>query len=223
VKRSRVLGVALLVLLAGALALAAPPLLRRAGSFLIESEPPEHADTIVVLAGGYPDRILEAAALYREGWAPRMLLGREPENAGFRKLDALGVRVPRLVDINRTIAEQLGVPPEAIGVVDQPAGSTYDEAQVIIDTVLRQHDTSMLLVTSKYHSRRAARIYRFLAGERLRIIVRPARDDDFQPDGWWHSRVNQRRVVFEYEKLLGFWLIDRWRLRTAPTPVPAAS
>jgi uncharacterized SAM-binding protein YcdF (DUF218 family) len=199
----------------------APSLLRCAGGYLLESEAPQHADVIVVLAGGYPDRILEAAALYREGWAPRLLLGREPENAGFRKLDALGVRVPRLVDINRTIAEQMGVPADAIGIVDQPAGSTYDEARVIIDSVLRHHDTSMLLVTSKYHSHRAALIYRFLAGDRLRITVRAARDDDFQPDTWWHDRVDQRRVVFEYQKLLGFWLIDRWRLRASPTPAVA--
>ncbi|MEO8603896.1 MAG: YdcF family protein [bacterium] len=211
-----------LVALAAIVALLARPLMRAAGRFLVQNEAPQHADAIVVLAGGYPDRILEAVALYREGWAPRILLGREPANAGFRKLEGLGLQVPKLVDINVTIAEQMGVPADAIAVVAQPAGSTFDEAQVIIDTVLQQGYRTILLVTSKYHSHRAARIYRFLAGDRLRIIVRAARDDDFQPDAWWHNRVSTRRVAFEYQKLVAFLLLDRWRpsRAAAPTAVP---
>ena len=222
----RLLAVAVVALLVVALMWgAAAPLLRAIGAFLVENEPPQHADAIVVLAGGYPDRILEAVALYRDGWAPRILLGREPQNAGFRKLAQLGVQVPKLVEINRTIAEQMGVPADAISIIEQPAGSTYDEAQLVIDAVLRRGERTILLVTSKYHSHRAARIYRFLAGDRVRIVVRAARDDDFDPDAWWRNRVSARRVVFEYQKLIAFQLLDRWRLRVVPTPAvtPAAT
>jgi uncharacterized SAM-binding protein YcdF (DUF218 family) len=226
VKRRLLLGVAA-ALIVGLLAAhwAALPVLRRMGHFLALSEPLEHADAIVVLAGGYPDRILEAAALYREGWAPRIVLGREPDNAGYRKLTALGVSMPRLFEVNRSIAEQLGVPPDAIAVVEHPAGSTYDEAQEVIDTVLRQGYHTILLVTSKYHSQRAAQIYRALAADRVRIVVRAARDDDFDPDAWWHDRVSTRRAIFEYQKLLAFLVIDRWRLPgvTTPTLAPATT
>jgi uncharacterized SAM-binding protein YcdF (DUF218 family) len=192
-------------------------LLGAAGRFLVEEQAAERADAIVVLTGSYPDRILEAVQLYRDGWAPRIILCREPENAGFRKLRTLGVRVPRIFELNRTVAEQLGVPPDAIEVVDRPAGSTYSEAEVVLEYMLQHGYHSLLLVTSKYHSHRAGLIYRHLSDGRVRVTVRPAREDDFQPEGWWHDRASTRRVVIEYQKLLTFLLLDRWRL----PPVPA--
>ena len=220
-RRLAIAAIALLVLAAVAL-----PLLGAAGRFLVEDDPLQHADAIVVLTGSYPDRILEAAALFREGWAPRITLCREPENAGFRKLESLGVKVPRMFELNRSVAVQLGVPPEAITVLDRPAGSTYSEAEVVLADVLQRGYRSILLVTSKYHSSRAARIYRYLADGRVTIIVRAARDDDFQPDGWWRDRPSTRRVVIEYQKLLTFLLLDRWllppvRVGADATPGPA--
>ena len=222
-RRRRVaLGLAILL----ALAIAALPFLRAAGRFLVEDDPLRHADAIVVLAGSYPDRILEAAALFREGWAPRIILCREPDNSGFRKLLDLGVRVPRPFELNRTVAEQLGVPSDAIAVLDRPANSTVSEADVVLADVLARGYRSILLVTSKYHSHRAGLIYRHLAGGRVDVIVRAARDDDFQPDAWWRNRASARRVAIEYQKLLTFLLVDRWRLSPiAPaavaTPPPA--
>jgi len=222
--RRRALAIAVIALLV--VAVAAVPLLGAAGRFLVEENPLAHADAIVVLTGSYPDRILEAVALYRDGWAPRIILCRESENAGFRKLQSLGVTVPRVFELNRSVAEQLGVPSDAITVLERPAGSTYSEAEVVLDYVLQQGYRSILLVTSKYHSARAARIYRFLANDRIAIIVRPARDDDFQPNGWWRDRPSTRRVVIEYQKLLTFLLVDRWRLPASSagataTPTPA--
>lgn len=193
-------------------AVAARPLARAAGEALVESDALAPVDAIVVLTGSYPDRILEAAALYREGAAPRIILCREPENAGFRRLAELGVRVPRLFELNRSIAEQLGVPPDAITVLERPAGSTYSEAEVALEYAQSQGYRGLLVVTSKYHSARAGRIYRYLAGDQIRILVRPARDDDFQAATWWQDRVSTRRVVIEYQKLLTFLLLDRWRL-----------
>lgn len=217
-RRRIAVGLAALV----ALAVAALPLLRAAGRFLVEDDPLQRADAIVVLAGSYPDRILEAAALYRDGWAPRIILCREPENAGFRKLRDLGVRVPRPFELNRTVAEQMGVPADAITVLDRPAASTVSEADVVLAEVLARGYRSILLVTSKYHSHRAGLIYRHLAGDHVAVVVRAARDDDFQPEGWWRDRASARRVAIEYQKLLTFLLVDQWRMPPV-TPVAAAT
>jgi len=224
VKRRWALVAGLAALLVAALA-TTTPLLRAAGRFLIEEQAPAPADAIVVLTGSFPDRILEAVALYHEGWAPRIILCREPENAGFRRLRALAVRVPRLFELNRSVAEQLRVPAAAVTVLDRPAGSTYSEAEVVLDFARAEGIRSILLVTSKYHSRRAARIYRHLADGQVRVLARPARDDDFDPAAWWRDRASTRRVVIEYQKLLTFLLLDRWRLAPAPgapTPAPDA-
>jgi uncharacterized SAM-binding protein YcdF (DUF218 family) len=202
-------------------AFAAPRLLPAAGRFLVEADPPEPADAIVVLAGSYPDRILEAVELYRARLAPRILICPEPESAGFRRLAELGVSVPRPFDLNRMVAEQLGVPAAAIEVLEFAGNSTYGEAEAVLQTVLRRGYRSILLVTSKYHTRRAAEIYRFLSGGQVKIIACPARDDDFQAERWWTDRISTRRLIIEYQKWLNFLLIDRWRL--SPVAQPATS
>jgi uncharacterized SAM-binding protein YcdF (DUF218 family) len=221
--RRRTLAIAVIALLVVARRCGAAA--RRRRRFLVEADPLAHADAIVVLAGSYPDHILEAVALYREA-GRRASFCREAENAGFRKLQSLGVTVPRVFELNRSVAEQLGVPSDAITVLERPAGSTYSEAEVVLDYVLQRGYRSLLLVTSKYHSARAARIYRFLAADRVAIIARPAREDDFQPSGWWRDRPSTRRVVIEYQKLLTFLLLDRWVLPpvsagSTATPTPA--
>ena len=200
-------------------AVAAPLLLPAMGRFLVTEDPAEHADAIVVLAGSYPDRVLEGVELYRQGLAPRIILCREPETAGFRRVSELGVDIPRPSDINRMVAEKLGVPPNAIEVLANAGDSTYSEALAVLDVAIRRGYRSILLVTSKYHTRRAAEIYRLLAGDRVKIIVRPARDDDFQSEGWWRDRISTRRVIIEYLKLINFELVDRWGL--SPLPLPA--
>lgn len=222
--RRRALAIVIVAL--AVVAAAAVPLLGRAGRFLVENDPLQHADAIVVLAGSYPDRIIEAATLYREGWAPRVILCREPPNAGFSKLRALGVSIPQVFELNRSVAEQMGVPADAISVVDRPTTSTYGEAEVVVADAVRRGYRSLVVVTSKYHTSRAARIFRFLADGQVTIIIRAARDDEFQADGWWRNRLSTRRVVIEYQKLFAFFVFDRWRLSpiqagAAPTPAPA--
>jgi len=209
---------ALLVAATAAAALFVPA----AGRFLVVGDPPAHADAIVVLAGSYPDRILEAVALYGDGLAPRILICRDPDTAAFRRLDEMGVHIPRPYDLNRMVAEQLGVPSSAIEVLARPGDSTYAEADVVLDEAVRRGYTKLLLVTSKYHTRRAADIYRFLTGGRIQIIVTPARYDDFQAEHWWRDRMSTRRLIIEYEKWLTFQLVDRWRLPQRTWPAAPA-
>ena len=216
----------LVVLLAAAAYFAGSGLLALMGEYLIDEDTPAPADVIVVLAGSLPDRILEGVTLYQDGYAPRMILSRGRENAAYAKLDAMGVRLPRLYDLNRSVAEQLGVPPSAITEVGGGMdGSTLLEAQAILSYVRAQGYKRILLVTSKVHTRRAAAIYRHLAAGGVEVIVRPSRYDRFQPQGWWHDRTDIRRVLIEYQKLLVFLLLDRWRVQpvTAAPPATAAA
>jgi len=216
-----------LLLLIGALALAAyfaaPMLLRRMGAYLIDEDPPAPADAIVVLAGSVPDRILEGVTLYRDGFAPHMVISRGRENAAYGQLDALGVKLPREHDLNRSVAEQLQVPAAAIAEVGGGMdGSTLQEAQAMLRYAREQGYRKLLLVTSKAHTRRAALIYRTLAAGGFEVVVRPSRYDRFEPQSWWRDRVDLRRVLIEYQKLLGFFLFDRWRIQPI-TAVPPAT
>lgn len=187
------------------------PLLRSAGDFLVLEERPIRGDAILVLSGSVPDRILEAVDLFHDGFAPRIVLTREPPLAGLAVLRQRGVSLPERHDENRRIAEALGVPPEALEVLPGTASSTYAEAAVVIEQLQERGLQRILLVTSRAHSFRAARIFRTMAAGQLSFVIRPSRHDTFDSKLWWKRRGFARRVANEYAKLMTFELVDRWR------------
>jgi uncharacterized SAM-binding protein YcdF (DUF218 family) len=187
------------------------PVLRAAGRFLIVDDAPVHADAIVVLAGSIPDRILHGADLYREGFAPLLVLTRDVEAPGLAELRRRGMALPERYQLNVSIAEQLGVPRGAILVMDRRAGSTIGEMAVFLSDLERRGIRSVLVVTSKTHTRRSAMIFSALAGDTMQVRLCPTPYDPFSPDDWWRHRAIARRVVTEYLKILVFNLLDRWR------------
>src|ERR1039458_2414649 len=58
------------------------------GSFLVKAGPPQKADIVVVLAGdGFGNRILKAAELVKQGWAPKVLVSGPDGNYGNHECD----------------------------------------------------------------------------------------------------------------------------------------
>lgn len=190
------------------------PILTAVGGFLIAHDPPRSADAIVVLSGSVPDRILEAVDLYQAHLAPSIILSPEVELPGLAALRARGAALPEHHEQNSAIAQQLGVPAGAIVVIPARSASTVDEIQAAIRYLHAHGIHSVLLVTSKAHSRRAGMIFRGFAGDRLAVAVCASRHDPFAADTWWHSRALVRRVVIEYGKLLAYLVVDRWRPRS---------
>src|SRR5262245_27395681 len=70
--------------------LAREPILTQIGNQLIRNDRLSRADAIVVLGGGTPLREIEAADLYRAGYAPRLLMTVEREPPGSSLLEARG-------------------------------------------------------------------------------------------------------------------------------------
>jgi uncharacterized SAM-binding protein YcdF (DUF218 family) len=190
------------------------PLLRRLGAFLVVRDPEAPVDAIVVLSGSLPDRILHAVDLYHAGLAPRIVLTREIEMPGLADLRARGVQIPERHELNRSIATQLGVPDEALITIDPRAASTITEVGALLPELRRRQIRTILLVTSKTHTRRAALIFRTLAGEDVEVRVSPTPYDPFSPDDWWTKREMTRRVLTEYGKWFSFFVADRWRAAT---------
>jgi len=186
-------------------------LLRKAGGFLVVDEELRPADAIVMLSGSIPDRILEVVDLYQEGWAPRIVLTQEGPLPGLDALRAKGASLPEHHELNLSVAAQLGVPRAAITLVDTPAWSTVTEAHALLAFLRQAELRTVLLVTSKGHTRRAAMTYRALAHPDITIVVRASRHDPFDPDHWWKRRPYVRRVVIEYLKLANYLLVDRWK------------
>jgi uncharacterized SAM-binding protein YcdF (DUF218 family) len=186
---------------------------RGAGRFLVVADPlPSHADAIIMLAGSLSDRVLETARLYREGVAPIVVLTRTRLRRGAPALRGRGVRLPEEHELAAQALGQLGVPAEAIRLVSRRAASTTSEARAIARWVCRRGLRHVVVVTSPTHTRRARLILAQALGPRVRLTIRPAPAAFFPADHWWRQRRAIKDVLIEYQKLVVYWLVERWTI-----------
>jgi uncharacterized SAM-binding protein YcdF (DUF218 family) len=178
----------------------------RLGAWLVVQDPLEKADALVVLGGTMYERPLEAVELYLEGWAPRLYLFREIADWGEDELVRRGVTYLRSVDVQVDALHRLGVPQDAITILDQ-ANSTAQEADYVYDLVTTQRLNRVIIVTSKQHTRRARLVMnRRLAGTGAVPILRYSRYDRSDVDRWWSNRSTLRFTLFETQRLAAYWI-----------------
>ena len=182
-----------------------------AGRALVVADPlPARADAIVILAGSIPDRVLEAADLYRAGRAPRVVVTRERLHRGDAELRARGVRLPEGDELTVTALGRLGVPLDAIVRLRRRASSTEGEAGTIARWACAHRFARLIVVTSRFHARRARLILAQALSPRVALALRPSRYDTFAARHWWRDRRDAKFVLSEYEKLAHYWLRERW-------------
>ncbi len=180
------------------------PILREMASFLIIEDSLEPAAAIVALGGEPPFREMEAARLYRAGWAPRVVIVRGARREESKALQDLGIAVGERWELSREVLIRQGVPPSAIIVPNEEAEGTLEELQTVV-RVLRPQDAPVILVTSKYHTRRTRLTWHHVTEGRLQAIVRSASRDPFDPGRWWRERRFIFSVVREYLGLINYY------------------
>ncbi len=195
-----------LVLLGAAAVLAHGPLLRWVGRALIVEDPLARADAIVVVAGGTPSREAAAAALFREGWAPRIILSNQFTPERVRVLIALGIRRADLQGEARLALEKHGVPAAAIVALGEPVRITETELRLVRETAQARGYRRVILVTSPLHSRRVRLIWAREARGQIEGLVVGAGAEEFVVDGWWRHRRMAEAVLHEYLGLLAIYL-----------------
>ena len=181
------------------------PLLRSVASMLIVQNPLEHAAAIVCLAGQTPFREMEAAKLYRAGWAPVVVVARELRREEWDALLKLGIALTESWELRREVLIREGVPSSAILVPEGEAEGTFEELKIVA-WALHITTQPVILVTSKYHTRRTRLIWNHVTGGRSRAIMRLAESDPFDPARWWRQRRFILSVVREYLGLVNYWL-----------------
>jgi len=190
-----------LALLATALILALAvwhgPLLYSIGAWLRVEDRLAHADAIVVLAGGTPRREATAAALWREGWSPRVVISRPFERADLRELVDLGIRRFDMQGESRKALEIYGVPPDQIIALPDISPTTEPELALVRDAARARGYRRLILVTSPEHTRRVKVIWSRQAPAGPEAIVVPAREP-FPFEDWWRSRRAAETVLHEY-------------------------
>jgi uncharacterized SAM-binding protein YcdF (DUF218 family) len=126
------------------------------------------ADAIVVLAGG-KGRVDEGVRLYREGRAAYLfLIGVDP---AVRKSDLYR---PRPGD------------PSADGVIlERASRNTMENAIYGREVIMRKQVGSVLLITSRYHMKRAAILFRNALPKEMTIYPYPV-DTRNLKEAWWN-------------------------------------
>jgi uncharacterized SAM-binding protein YcdF (DUF218 family) len=179
------------------------PILTQLGKYLVVRHPLVKSDLIVCLAGDDVERGLASAELYAKGFAPRIFIARESIPEGLETLKEKGIAYPESRDRVMMIFRGLGVPESAVITSDQPADSTFEEAERVREVVKRNKYRSLILVTSPTHSRRAWLTFRKAIPDKdFRITVVPTPYSKFRAEDWWKTRRYVRDVILEYQKLI---------------------
>ncbi len=194
------------VLLAGMLlvGIAHVPILREIASFLITEDSLQPAAAIVALGGDPPFRELEAAKLYRAGWAPRVVIVRGARREEFKAFQDLGIEVGERWELSREVLIRQGVAASAIVVPEEEAEGTLEELQAVYRAI-GSKDATVILVTSKYHTRRTRLTWDHVTEGRSRGIARASGQDPFDPSRWWRERRFVSSVVHEYLGLINYY------------------
>jgi uncharacterized SAM-binding protein YcdF (DUF218 family) len=175
------------------------------GRWMSPEDPLQKADAIFVLAGTVADRPLEAADLYKAGYAPKILVTRDKPEYGAQIAAERGAPLPDNSELNRRMLLALGVPDSALIVPDRIHDNTAQEAATLREVARRNGWRRVIVVSSKYHLRRVSlALHRELRGTNVQIIRHGTAYDVAAPDRWWTRRYDIRWLLSELPKLLAY-------------------
>ena len=173
------------------------------GSWLAVEDPLVHADVIVILSGRLPERAVEAARVYQAGYADKVWIS--PPISPVDELKAMKISYLGEDFYNEKVLIAKGVPPDAIRILEHADANTEAEVRQIKDDLRNLDLHSVIIVTSKPHTRRVRTIWRKLVGSEPRMIVHYAHDDTYDGAHWWRHTQDALDVVRETLGLCNAW------------------
>ena len=157
-------------------------LLRDAAALWIVSDDPVPADAAAVLGGGLEYRPFAAAAYYRGGLVPKILVS----NVAASPAERLGV-LQSHVEANEQVLRRLGVPVTAIETFGADLKDTYDEVVALHAWARRTGARAVIVPTDAFAARRLRWILQRVFGRDAVTLV-PALDvPDYYRASWWKS------------------------------------
>jgi uncharacterized SAM-binding protein YcdF (DUF218 family) len=186
------------------------PILGAIGAQLVHADPLVRSDAIVVLAGGTPQREIEAADLYVAGWAPRVLMTSDGDSPAFDELRKRGFKLETDNELKKRILLTLGVPETALTIFADKANSTKGETELVKAWLASNRARRIIVVTSPFHTARARMVFRrALREDGVEVLTHPASHEPFDADNWWKDRNQLRNGIFEWQKLLLYSMLYR--------------
>jgi hypothetical protein len=170
-----------------------------AGRMLVV-DAPESSDVILVLAGETDRRPAKGLQLLDQGYG-RSLVIDVPAAAMVYNFSQ--------VELAQKYAQ--GLPQAAAVRICPIVGlSTRAEAHDVEKCLAGMEGRRILIVTSEYHTRRALSIFRHEVRGRY-FSMAAARDEREFGTAWWRRREWAKTSLAEWERLLWWSAVDRWR------------
>jgi uncharacterized SAM-binding protein YcdF (DUF218 family) len=186
-------------------------IMTRLGDFLVLDEEPVPSDAVVVLCTGveYYPRLIEAAELFRKGFARKVVINGNRKTDVLRSLEEKGFqRCCPWYEESLRILLMFGVPKDQVICISaEDAYDTVSEAEIVGTEILQKEFTKIIITTSKFHTRRARFIWNKRFGDTLSICSVSAKTDPYDPKGWWKEGRQIRWVLAEY----GAWIYYWWK------------
>ena len=185
----------------------------KAGKWLVKEDNLNHADALVLLMNKFPaDRILQAADVYKLGYAKRIIMVEENMD-DFQQLEKRGATIISNTEQCKTVLVELGIPVENIIILYGKSKNTQEEALVLSQYQSTKTETdTLILISSAQSTRRASIIFRqtFKTNNNKVVLLNsPSKYSEYQAGGWWKHKEAIEVVLSEYFKIMYFWLFDK--------------
>lgn len=152
-------------------------------------------NAIIAISGGdTAARTAGAIDLYKNGWAELLVFsGAAQDKSGPSNAEAM-----------KRQALTAGVPSSAI-LVDETSETTKQNAANANDLFEENNISSVILVTSAYHQRRAGLEFGQRAGGKVKIVNHPISQDNQWSQWWWTTPTGWFLAVSELFKIVAFY------------------
>lgn len=167
------------------------------GFFLSPQNALEKSDVIIAISGGETQqRVAEAVQLFRDGWAPLMIMSGAARDDG-----------PSNALTMKNIAVMAGVPKDKI-LIEESATTTALNATFVRNIITDKKFTKVILITSPYHQRRANLAFaKALSGLPVKIINHSSTDSIWRKKGWWWDEWARELTWSEVQKTIYTWAV----------------
>lgn len=153
------------------------------------------ADAIVAVSGGDTvARTEEAIVLYQNGWAPKLVFsGAAQDKSGPSNAEAM-----------RRQALKKGVPDADI-IIEEESATTKQNAEKTGTIFTENNISSVILVTSAYHQRRASLEFESRLGSDVTLRNHPVLRDNQWSGFWWITPTGWYLAIGEFIKIIAFY------------------
>lgn len=153
------------------------------------------ADAVVAVSGGdTAARTREAIKLYQNGWGSKLIFsGAAQDKSG-----------PSNAEVMRREASDAGVPEGDI-IIEESGETTRQNAENTGSIFAQNGISSVILVTSAYHQRRAGLEFA-KRSEGVTVRNHPVASDNQWSSWWWLSPMGWFLAIGEFVKIIAFYL-----------------